>query len=200
MFKGLFSVPKRALFLCLSAMLFISTLPTKKAVAFDGEIWRFHVIANSNSDFDQKLKLKVRDRILQVSESFIKEAENAENAELLAIENLTLLREVALDIVQEEGYFYDIKVSAQVCYFPEKTYGSITLPPGNYNAVRVVIGEGKGENWWCVMYPPLCFVNETADFPKESMNRLSTETKKQICKAPEIQIKWKIKELAKGEP
>ncbi len=181
----------------IALMLTFSSLPAIGAgVSFEGEILRFHVIANSNSKSDQALKLKVRDRVLEVATTLMEETENAEDAEKIAIQNLTLLREVALDVVNEEGYYYDVSIECGVCHFPVKSYGNVTLPAGNYKAVRIVIGEGEGENWWCVMYPPLCFVNETAQFDKDSLEGLSSETKDVILnEKPKINVKFKLADI-----
>ncbi len=168
------------------------------AVNFDGEILRFHVLANSNSKADQELKLKVRDHVLEVWKTLGKNAKSACDAENIAIKELSLLREAALDIVNNEGYNYDVTVSCGVYPFPKKSYGNVTLPEGNYNAIRVVIGEGKGDNWWCVMYPPLCFVKETAVFEEDSLKGLSPDTRSKITGDTDIEIKFKIAEVIKN--
>jgi len=169
--------------------------PKPGNASFDGEILRFHVIANSDSEEDQTLKLKVRDHVLEVFESIRDECTNAKDTEKAAIRHASLLREAALDVINEEGYDYDVTVSFGVFPFPEKSYGNITLPQGNYNAVRIVIGEGKGQNWWCVMYPPLCFVNESAQFDEKALSSLSEETRKKITSKPKINVKFKLVEL-----
>ena len=159
--------------------------------AFDGEIVRLHVIANSDTDFDQALKLKVRDSVLAVS----KTADSAEMTIDFAKENAENMRNAALETIKKEGYAYDVKIETGVFPFPAKTYGDLTFPAGDYNAVRVVIGEGKGQNWWCVMFPPLCFVNETTGImPEESKNKLSDETK-DILGDGKYKIKFKIAEI-----
>ena len=169
--------------------------PVQQTAAFDGEILRFHVIANSDSACDQALKLKVRDHVLEVWKSISAECNSADRAEQAAIRNISLLREAALDIIDAEGFNYNVTVSCGVYPFPVKSYGNVTLPAGNYNAVRIVIGEGKGKNWWCVMYPPLCLINETAEFDQKALGNLSEETKRKILKRPEIQVKFKCAEL-----
>ncbi|MDP4118526.1 MAG: stage II sporulation protein R [Bacillota bacterium] len=179
-----------------AAALTLSTIPALGAhIAFDGEILRFHVIANSDTAQDQALKLKVRDHVLEVSKSIFSNASNARDAENAAIANLTLLREAALDVINEEGFTYNVTVSCGVYNFPIKSYGTVTLPAGNYNAVRIVIGKGEGHNWWCVMYPPLCFIKENAKFPAKTLASLSNATRSQICDPPKIKIKWKIAEI-----
>ncbi len=180
-------------FLCVITVFFLS--PKKEAAAFDGEILRFHVIANSNSPQDQALKLKVRDRVLEVFKTL--EFNNASDAEKAAVRHSSLLREAALDVIDEQGFSYNVTVSCGIYPFPQKSYGNITLPQGKYNAVRVIIGEGKGENWWCVMYPPLCFVNETAKFDSKALSSLSEETRKKITEKPEIKVEFKLAELFK---
>ncbi len=163
--------------------------------AFDGEIVRLHVIANSDTDFDQQLKLKVRDSVLKVSNNTFATSDSAEISLALAKENTERMKEEALKTIREEGYNYDVKISTGVFPFPAKTYGDLIFPAGDYNAVRVIIGEGKGQNWWCVMFPPLCFVNETkGEMPESSKNMLSEETK-DILNGREYKIKFKLAEI-----
>lgn len=178
---------------CALSLVFLHICSTEKAVAFDGEILRLHVIANSNSPQDQALKLKVRDRVLEVFKTL--DFENADDAEKVAVRHSSLLREAALDVIDEEGFQYNVTVTCGVFPFPQKSYGMVTLPQGKYNAVRVVIGEGKGENWWCVMYPPLCFIDETVEFDEKTLSSLSEKTKKQITQKPGIKVKFRIEEI-----
>lgn len=181
--------------LCALTLAVVFPFANKKAAAFDGEILRLHVIANSNSPQDQALKLKVRDRILEVFKTL--DFSDAVEAEQQAICHSSLLREAALDVVDAEGYDFDVTVNCGVYPFPQKSYGNITLPKGNYNAVRVVIGEGKGNNWWCVMYPPLCFIDEAVRFDDKSLSALSEETRRLITEKPQINVEFKIAELIK---
>ena len=181
--------------ICAFLLIAFSLVSFPGKAAFDGEILRFHVIANSDSPEDQALKLKVRDRVLEVFKSIENECTNAKDAEKAAIRHSSLLREAALDVIDSEGYNYNVTVNCGIYPFPQKSYGNVTLPEGNYNAVRVVIGEGKGQNWWCVMYPPLCFVNETAAFDNEALGSLSEETRNQITQKPKINVRFKFMEL-----
>ena len=119
-------------------------------------IVRLHVLANSDSDEDQALKLKVRDAILEHSQNnFTKKDEVATK--------LDLYKEIAEKVIAENGYDYNVEVEYGNFKFPTKEYNSIRLPAGNYDAVRVKIGDAEGQNWWCVMFPPLCFVDGTTD-------------------------------------
>ncbi len=159
--------------------------------AFDGEIVRLHVIANSDTDYDQKLKLKVRDSVLAVSKS----AETSEMTLDFARANAENMRAAALETIKNEGYAYDVKIEIGVFPFPAKVYGDLIFPAGDYNAVRVVIGEGKGQNWWCVMFPPLCFANETTGImPETSKDMLSDETK-DVLGSGKYKIKFKLAEI-----
>ena len=117
---------------------------------------RLHILANSDSEADQALKLKVRDAILAASEDWPQTAATAEEALAMAESRLTELEAVARHTVIAEGYDYPVK--AEVCrmYFTTRQYDTVTLPAGMYDAVRLSIGEAEGQNWWCVMYPPLC--------------------------------------------
>lgn len=172
--------------------------PTSAGAAFGGEIVRLHVIANSDTEADQALKLKVRDSVLAATDQALSKAENGFDAGKIAQENLSVMKQAALETIQKSGYSYSVKVEYGVFPFPVKSYGSITLPAGDYNAVRVIIGEGKGHNWWCVMFPPLCFVNETySEVKPEGLQKLSAETRDILSHTgtPEFQIKFKLLEM-----
>ena len=122
-------------------------------------VLRLHIIANSDSDFDQNLKLKVRDRILKETENLFKTAKSAQEAEITARKNSELICQIARDEITSQGFDYPVAVELGEEAFPTKVYGGIALPCGKYTAVRVKIGEANGKNWWCVMYPPLCFTD-----------------------------------------
>lgn len=119
-------------------------------------VLRLHVLANSDTAEDQQLKLDVRDRLLEVSGELFSQAKNREDAIKIAESHLAYLQKEAEKVMQAEGYQYPVEVKLEETYFTTRSYGEITLPAGNYQALRVVIGEGEGHNWWCVMFPPLC--------------------------------------------
>lgn len=150
-------------------------------VMYGGELIRFHVLANSDSEADQALKMKVRDRILAETCLPLEEAQNTAEAEKQIRSHMADIRAVALDEIQKQGYQYPVSVQLGVFDFPVRRYGNVTLPAGRYPALRVLIGEGAGHNWWCVMFPPLCFVEEsTAGMPEESLNKISAKTRMAI--------------------
>lgn len=131
---------------------------TQTALA-DGVI-RLHVIANSDNDYDQALKLKVRDRILKETGADLGTSQDMDTVRYEICKNIDYIKEVAEDEIKKNGFNYKVNVSFGLSDFPEKKYANITLPAGSYQALKVQIGEAKGQNWWCVMFPPMCFINE----------------------------------------
>lgn len=121
-----------------------------------GKVFRLHIIANSDSCEDQNLKLKVRDRILKDFGGEFSETENLVNAEKITKENLDLVKSLAQDEILKNGYDYSVEAGLVRMKFDTRSYENITLPAGYYDALRITIGEGKGKNWWCVMFPPMC--------------------------------------------
>lgn len=130
------------------------------------KIVRLHVIANSDNDYDQILKLKVRDALLERSNADFTKKDDV-------IKNLDLYKSIAEGIVRENGYDYDIDVEYGNFKFPTKHYNNISLPAGSYDAVRVKIGKAEGKNWWCVLFPPLCFVDGTTDSDEAALKLAS---------------------------
>lgn len=126
-----------------------------------GKIIRFHVRANSDTEKDQALKLKVRDAVGTYMQPKLSGISDIDTSRRVVEKNLKQVENTASDVIAAEGYTYDVKACLTVTDFPEKTYGAYTFPAGKYEALEVVIGEGGGHNWWCVMYPNLCFFNST---------------------------------------
>lgn len=139
-------------------------------LTFDGQceeiresVLRLHVLANSDSNEDQELKLHVRDRLLSEASELFAEIQSRDDAETIAQENIEPLSEIARDEIRRRGYDYDVEVRLEDSYFETRVYGDTTLPAGNYRALRVLIGEGEGHNWWCVLFPPLCVSPASGD-------------------------------------
>lgn len=122
-------------------------------------ILRFHVIANSDTKDDQELKLKVRDRIGAYLGEELADVTDMAECEEVVVGHLEEIEGLAGDVIAEEGFDYEVEAMVRDSKFPEKTYGEYTFPGGTYRALKVVIGDGVGKNWWCVMYPNLCFSN-----------------------------------------
>lgn len=119
-------------------------------------ILRLHILANSDSDEDQALKLKVRDEILKVSENIFDGAIDKEDAISCAEKNIETFEKVAESVIKKEGKDYPVKISVAKATFDTRQYDGFTLPAGEYDAVRVLIGKAEGKNWWCVMFPAMC--------------------------------------------
>ena len=122
---------------------------------------RFHVIANSDSDEDQQLKLKVKNRVIDYLYPFLSKSKSLDNSREIIQENMNEVKRISEDVIKEAGYNYDVNLGLSRENFPDKSYGNIVLPQGNYEAFKIIIGKGEGRNWWCVMFPPLCFVDES---------------------------------------
>ena len=118
--------------------------------ALSDNVLRLHVIANSDSDFDQQLKLKVRDKILQRSDSIFSKKSDMSEAKKNIKDNIEEIEKIARSEVAANGCDYPVKVTFGKSDFPTKAYGNVTLPAGTYEALKVEIGEAKGKNWWCV--------------------------------------------------
>ena len=138
---------------------------TREQQELADSVIRFHVIANSDTDEDQALKLAVRDRVLEEAEGLYPEGATLEQAQAALEGHLNTLAAAGRAVVEEQGYDYPVSARLEDCWFPTKEYEDFALPAGNYTALRVTIGEGKGQNWWCVAFPPLCLgaASETVD-------------------------------------
>lgn len=163
-------------------------------------VFRLHVLANSDSQEDQDLKYKVRDNLLEYMNSICGNCKSKQEAIRLVEENKDSFKEIALHTIQEQGYSYSVNINIGNFEFPTKNYGDISLPAGYYDALRVEIGEAKGQNWWCVMFPPLCFVDISSgvvpDESKELMeNNLSEEEFALVSKEEDNEIQFKFKLL-----
>ena len=161
------------------------------------EIIRFHVIANSDSEKDQELKLKVKDGLVKEMAPYLSNASSITDARDILYTNLNIVEELAQDIINQNGYDYPVKVNLGPKHFPLKVYGDYTFPSGVYEALSISIGQGKGKNWWCVMFPPLCFVDETYcivnEEAEEQLKYLLTEEELDLLKSNKDNIKIKFK-------
>ena len=205
---NLFKNPKLKAIIILSVLLFLYTticaISYAENVSTDiaESVFRLHILANSDSKEDQELKIKVRNFLLDYMNSLCSNCKSKEEAIILVEQNKEKFREIALNTVKENGYNYDVKINIGNFQFPTKNYGDISLPAGYYDALRVEIGEAKGQNWWCVMFPPLCFVDISSGIvPDESKklmeDNLSEEEFALVSDSSnaEIQFKFKILEF-----
>ncbi len=167
------------------------------------KVLRFHVIANSDTEEDQTLKLKVKEAIVESLSPQLSSINDITKVKAIVTEELNSIRDTAEQVIQEQGYDYNVTVSLEKCYFPLKIYGNYAFPPGYYEALRVKIGKAEGKNWWCVMFPPLCFVDETYSIVDETskdklLQLLSEEEYDALIsgKTP-IKVRSKLVELIK---
>ena len=157
------------LFLLLSAYSYVNAVSNNLA----DSVFRLHVIANSDSTQDQELKYKVRDSLIEYMNTLTNDMNSKEEVIEIAKAHLEDFKEIAQNVVKENGYNYDVNVEIGNFSFPTKTYGDISFPAGFYDALKVEIGKAEGQNWWCVMFPPLCFVDVTSGVvPEESKENL----------------------------
>ena len=135
---------------------------------------RLHVLANSDSEEDQALKLLVRDAVLERATALLEQTESRAEAEALLRESLPELETIAEETVRANGYSYAVTAELEDTSFPTKEYDGFSLPAGEYLALRILIGEGAGQNWWCVVFPPLCTA-ASADVPETALAAGFTE-------------------------
>lgn len=169
------------------------------------KIIRFHVIANSDTLEDQSLKLKIKDEVIKYMMPKLKESKSINQSRKILKQNDRAIKEIACNVIKEYGYDYSVNTSLDREKFPIKTYGNITLPQGDYEAYKIIIGSGEGQNWWCVMFPPLCFVDVTKG---QVSNKKTEEQMKRVLSSDEykyinnnnnkpVQVKLKMVESLK---
>ena len=146
-------------------------------------VLRLHVIANSNSKIDQDVKLKVKDELVKRYTQMLPKNQTKESAIKFTREHLSELCDISNSVLSENGMSYGASTRIARVYFPDKTYDSAVFPKGEYDAVQVLLGEGRGENWWCVLYPPLCFINvrEDKNVSSVSINQGNTKDNADNC-------------------
>ena len=175
--------------------------------SYKEKLIRFHVIANSDTEEDQELKLKVRDEIISYLQPKLENSSSIEESEKIITSEYDNLQSISRETIIDNGYEYDVKVGIEYSNFPTKQYSNVILPAGEYKALKVVIGEGKGKNWWCVMFPPLCFVDEEngvidkstdeklqSVLDEEEYNLITTKNKEE---GNVVKFKFKIVEVVK---
>ena len=207
-FLNNFKNSKIGILFILSLLLFLYTticaISYVDAVSSDisDSVFRLHVIANSNSDEDQALKYKVRDNLLNYMNNLCKNCNSKEDAINIVSTHQEEFKQIALETVKNEEFSYDIKIEIGNFEFPTKHYGDISLPAGFYDALKVEIGKAEGRNWWCVMFPSLCFVDISSgivpDESKEELQNVLSDEEYAIISDntnPGIKLKFKLLEL-----
>lgn len=131
------------------------------------KVLRFHVLANSDSVADQTVKKEVRDAVGIYLQPMLEEAESLEETKQIVDNNIEEIVQISKETLEENGYDYDVSAQITRTNFPEKSYGAYTFPKGEYEALQIVIGEGEGQNWWCVLYPNMCFRGSVFEIVEE---------------------------------
>ncbi len=184
------------------------TLTFLLAIAFDSlslfqkecreiqeDVLRLHILANSDSEEDQAVKLKVRDRILLESGELFNTVGDKSSAQEKAAENTDKVEQIAKEVLAEEGFSYPVTAKVTRQFFDTRVYDGFTMPAGWYDSLQVVLGEGEGRNWWCVLYPPLCI--SAAEKTQEKLEENFTEGERQVLESePEYEVRFFIVELA----
>lgn len=193
-----------ALLISISAALLLGIWLEREQANLADSVLRLHVLANSDTEADQALKLKVRDRVLEEAELILPDHSSLHDAEHLLKGNLERLAQAGAEIVTEEGYDYSVSAEVRETWFPTKEYDDFSLPAGRYQALRIVIGEGEGQNWWCVVFPPLCLastsesVQETAlhaGMDEQQVALLTGESEGYIIKFKALELWEKLKNM-----
>ena len=181
-------------------MCFLGDHITQPAIA--SKILRFHVLANSDSVGDQAVKEKVRDAVGAYLQPSLKEANSLADTKQIVEKHMQDIIAVSENILRENGYEYEVMVQIKSVAFPEKTYGDYTFPKGEYEALQIVIGKGEGQNWWCVLYPNMCFRGSVFEVVEEEAEEalrevLSPWEYANVFSSGKLQLQFKFLELFK---
>lgn len=160
-----------------------------------GEIIRFHVRANSDTDEDQQLKLLVKAELVEYMGKLLGDAASRDEAERILSDNIENIENIAKGVIKDNKKEYNVKAYFEDSYFPVKTYGDMTFPQGVYEAFRVDIGAAQGKNWWCVLYPSLCF----ADIIHGSVGDDAKKELEAVLDEDELELLYENKDGAKRE-
>lgn len=171
-----------------------SVIPFQAVCAeIPNDVFRFHILANSDSEEDQALKLKVRDKVLERTKILFDTANSKSDAEEYVKANLDAIEEIAQNEVYKNGYNYPVKAEVVNMHFDTRYYESYTLPSGMYDALRITIGNAKGHNWWCVMYPSICI--STVDDGKDRAKDALSDDEYSVVTDDKVEYKFFIVEL-----
>lgn len=167
------------------------------AKSVQNDVVRLHILANSNSDADQQVKLKVRDALLAENTKLLSKGVNKENAHNYFEQSKAALFKTAKEVLYDNGFFYDVTITLEEEYYETRRYGSLTFPAGEYLSLKVVLGEGTGHNWWCVMFPPMCVpaADDVSADGKTAEEYLTQSENELINGGSKYVMKFKILEL-----
>lgn len=156
--------------------------------SIEEKILRFHVLANSDSEYDQDMKILVKDQVFAYVTGILENSTSLEESETIVTENLGEIENIANQVLEENGAKYTASVELCTSYFNTREYDTFTLPAGNYSSLKIIIGQGDGQNWWCALYPSLC-ISAAVDFDDFS------EDEEEIITSDGYEISFKLYEV-----
>ena len=169
--------------------------------SFKEKIIRFHIRANSDEEEDQELKLKIRDEILKEMGEKFEATRSLKESRKIIKENMGTMKSITENVIAREGEDYSVEVTLGQDSFPTRKYGNLVFPAGEYETLLITLGAGQGQNWWCVMFPPLCFVDITHSVAFNLENSLEEmeeiEEAEEQEEEPKLKLKWKVLDIAK---
>lgn len=172
------------------AFLFSQTAFSYQCEQMSDKLLRLHILANSNSEEDQQLKMELRDEILNTSSQLFENTGSKQEAVYIVESNIYEIQKVAQDFVRDKGYDYKVSCKIETIPFNTRQYDNVTIPAGTYDALRIIIGSGEGQNWWCVMFPPMCF--SSAEVTEENLDKVLSKSEKDIVEN-EVKYEYKLK-------
>ena len=175
--------------------LVIAVIPTEADGAVYEDTVRLHILANSDSEEDQALKLKLRDDVLREFSDMLSKFDSADGARSALLSSLDDIEAFAEKRIEEYGYGYTVNATLTEEWYDTREYEDFTLPKGYYSSLQIIIGEGEGKNWWCVMYPPLCLDMAVEDAPRDDAIKKYNESEFRLVTGNGYQAKFKILEL-----
>lgn len=179
-----------SVFLVLTIFVSAFTPVINMSESISNKVFRLHILANSDEKFDQELKLKVRDKILSLSKELYNDCESVDEAINISKDNLDLFRETAQKVIAFYGFEYEARPYVTKEYFNTRKYDNFSLPAGIYDCLKIEIGQGKGKNWWCVMFPSVCLSGCTDDF-----NGVLSEDERRMIEEDKYIVKFKAVEI-----
>jgi stage II sporulation protein R len=163
----------------------------EKKAALDGNgLIRLHIIANSDSEEDQQVKLRVRDAVVAFLTPRLDKSGSVDDARQVVLANKDQIIKIAADTVASSNAVYKVDMEIGQFDFPVRSYGTLVLPAGKYEAVRLLLGKAEGKNWWCVLFPPLCFVDATGKVAVPAPASADTTSN-----PPKVELRWKLAEM-----
>ena len=188
--------------LCLLSVPLSAIFPSLSDMEIYDNVIRLHVLANSDSEIDQEVKLSVRDGVLVKAQEILKDVSDRGAAEKLISENIPVFEAEAERILMEAGFSYSAEVTLSKESYPTRNYGGFSLPAGEYTSLRILLGDAEGQNWWCVLFPSLCTpLAKTAEISENELTEAGltpSQVKIITGNSPEVKIKFRLVELISG--